>query len=320
MKYSILHIAFLCFVSTSLIGQGFYKDLKKVERFSDIEYPYPVKHQDVSNQITVGYMDEGAGDETILFIHGLGSYSKAWMKNIEELKKSYRCIAIDLPGYGMSSKGNYKGSMTFYADIVKEFTDSLGIDQVILCGHSMGGQISIVASLKYPELVKKLVLIAPAGIETFSEGEKEWFREGITAKGVMLTTLESMESNLGHNFYKMPRDAFFMISDRYAITGAGEEFYWYCNVIEKCVSGMVDEPVFRDLSKITQPTIIIMGKADALIPNRYMHGGFPKDLAELGAQMIPNAKAVIIPKAGHFVSFEKASEVNAEILKFLSVD
>jgi pimeloyl-ACP methyl ester carboxylesterase len=318
MKIKILYTALICLISISLNGQGFYKDLKKVESFDQIEYPYPVQYQLLGNGISIGYMDEGSGVETIFFIHGLGSYSKAWMKNIEELKSSYRCIAIDLPGYGRSSKGDYPGSMTFFAEVVKEFADSLGIEKAVLAGHSMGGQISIIASLKYPELVERLVLIAPAGIETFSEGEKDWFRDALSAKGVMLTPLEDIESNLGHNFYKMPRDAFFMISDRYAMTGAGEEFYWYCNIIPKCVQGMVNEPVFKDLSKISQPTLIIMGEADALIPNRYLNGGFPKDIANLGAQMIPNAEAVIIPKAGHFVSFEKASEVNAEIKRFLS--
>ncbi len=320
MKLRTLHIALILLLSISVSGQGFYKDLKKVESFSQIEYPYPVQYQSLSNEISIGYMDEGFGDETIIFIHGLGSYAKAWKKNVAELKDSYRCIAIDLPGYGRSSKSDYPGSMTFFADVVREFADSLGLKNVVLAGHSMGGQISIIASLKYPELVSRLVLVAPAGIETFTEGEKDWFRDALSAKGVMLTPLESIESNLGHNFYKMPRDAYFMISDRYAMTGAGEEFYWYCNIIPKCVQGMVDEPVFKDLPKITQPTLIIMGKADALIPNRYLNGGFPKDIAKLGAQMIPNAEAVIVPRAGHFVSFEKAPEVNAEIKRFLSED
>jgi len=320
MKFRILHITCLLLISIAVNAQGFYKSLEKIESFNQIEYPYPVQYQSLSKNISIGYMDEGKADETIIFIHGLGSYAKAWMKNIEELKENYRCIAIDLPGYGRSSKGDYPGSMTFFADIVKEFADSLGIEKAVLAGHSMGGQISIITSLKYPERVKRLVLVAPAGIETFTEGEKDWFRDAISAKGVMLTPLESIESNLGHNFYKMPRDAYFMISDRYAMTGAGEEFYWYCNIIPKCVQGMVNEPVFKDLTKISQPTLIIMGKADALIPNRYINGGFPEDIAKLGAQMIPNSEAVIIPKAGHFVTFEKAPEVNAEIQRFLSVD
>ncbi len=150
MKFRILHIACLLVISVAVNAQGFYKELEKVESFSQIEYPYPVQHQSLSDDISIGYMDEGSGDETIIFVHGLGSYAKAWMKNIGELKENYRCIAIDLPGYGRSSKGDYPGTMNFFADVVKEFTDSLGIKRFVLAGHSMGGQISIIASLNIP--------------------------------------------------------------------------------------------------------------------------------------------------------------------------
>ncbi|MGB6036449.1 MAG: alpha/beta hydrolase, partial [Cryomorphaceae bacterium] len=198
------------------------------------------------------------------------------------------------------------------------FMDSIGLDKVVLAGHSMGGQISIVTALSHPDRVSKLVLVAPAGIETFSEGEKEWFRDAITAKGVMLTPLDAIESNLGSNFYKMPDDAFFMVEDRYAMTGAGEEFLWYCYVIPKSVEGMVNQPVIRDLPKIKQPTLIVMGAADQLIPNRYLHGGSSAKVAEHGGELIPNARVEVIKKAGHFVMYEKADEVNPLIVNFLN--
>jgi len=80
-----------------------------------IEYPYEVKKVELFNDIELAYVDEGKGDQTIIFIHGLGSYLPAWKNNIEGLMSDYRCIAIDLPGYGYSSKGKYEGSMTFFA-------------------------------------------------------------------------------------------------------------------------------------------------------------------------------------------------------------
>jgi pimeloyl-ACP methyl ester carboxylesterase len=305
-------------MSMGAFAQPSYKNLERVSSFDDIDYPYPVLKQAISGGIEIAYMDQGSGKETILFIHGLGSYAPAWKKNIEELKSSYRCIAIDLPGYGRSSKGEYEGSMTFFSKSVIAFMDSLGLDQVNLAGHSMGGQISIVTSLSHPDRVKKLLLFAPAGIETFTEGEKQWFRDIISAKGVMLTPLDAIESNLGSNFYKMPDDAFFMVEDRYAMTGAGEEFLWYCYIIPKSVSGMVDQPVIKDLPKISQPTLIVMGAADQLIPNRYLHGGTSRKIAEKGGELIPNSRVEVVKKAGHFVMFEKASEVNALISDFVN--
>ena len=317
MKKIGIFIALSFLIHTHGFTQGMYSDLEKVSSFDDLVYPYDVKKVEISNGIEIAYMDEGQGSETLIFIHGLGSYGPAWKKTIEGLSKNYRCIAIDLPGYGKSSKGDYSGTMTFFADAVKEFAEALNLDKIVLAGHSMGGQISIIAALKYPELVSKLVLIAPAGIETFSEGEKDWFRNALTAKGVMLSTLQEIEINLGSNFYIMPKDAFFMVTDRYAMTGAGDEFKWYCNIIPKCVRGMVNQPVIRDLPKITQPTLVVFGAADALIPNRFLNGGEPSKIAKTAGELIPNSQVEVIKKAGHFVMYEKPEEVNGFISGFL---
>ncbi|HKL02743.1 MAG TPA: alpha/beta hydrolase [Cryomorphaceae bacterium] len=312
----------LCTIWTVSVawGQQGFSDLEKIRDFDELEYPYPVSKQKIDSAITMAYMDVGSGAETIVFIHGLGSYAPAWKRTIEGLMGEYRCIAVDLPGYGKSSKGNYEGSMTFFSESVIMLLDSLGVDRAVFAGHSMGGQISIVTALKYPDRVSKLILVAPAGIETFSEGEKEWFRDAITAKGVMLTPLDAIESNIGQNFYKMPMEAFFMVRDRYAMTGAGEDFLWYCNIIPKSVRGMVNQPVIRDLPKLKQPTLIVMGAADQLIPNRYLHGGRPAKIAKMGGKLIPNSTVSIIPRAGHFVMFEKPREVNEDISVFLNKD
>lgn len=317
MKKSILFLSSIFLLTAVLKSQINYKELQKVSSFDDIDYPYETKKQPLSNGIEIAYMDEGQGEKTILFIHGLGSYAPAWKKNIETLKANFRCIAVDLPGYGKSSKGSYSGKMSFFADQLKSFLDSLNLDKVSLAGHSMGGQISTVFALKYPEYVDQLILIAPAGVETFSEGEKDWLRNALSAKAILFTPLHAIESNLGSNFYKMPEDAFFMAIDRYAITGCGEDFYWYCNIIPKCVNGMVDEPVVRDFKKLSMKTLVVFGEADQLIPNRFLHGGPTRKIAEKAAQLIPNSQAEVIPKAGHFVMFEKSEEVNNLIVDFL---
>ena len=102
-----------------------YKDISEMKTMNELDYGYEVKHARLSDDINLAYIDEGNGNETIIFIHGLGSYIPAWKKNINELSKSYRCIAIDLPGYGKSSKNPHSGLMSFYAKVVAEFIDEL---------------------------------------------------------------------------------------------------------------------------------------------------------------------------------------------------
>lgn len=287
-----------------------------LQSMEDMVYPYPVKTLQLSNGEQVAYTDEGKGSQTLLFIHGLGSYLPAWKNNVDELQKNYRCIAVDLPGYGKSSKGNYEGSMRYYAKVIKELGEKLGLQKVTLVGHSMGGQISITAALAYPEWVEKLVLVAPAGFETFNKGEREWFRQVMTADGVRLTTVEQIRTNLAYNFYQLPKGAQFMIDDRIAMRSAAD-FPGYCYRIPESVKGMVNEPVFDFLPQITQPSLVIFGENDNLIPNRYLNGGPTRAIAEAGASRIKNSKLVMLPKAGHFVMFEKAEEVNQAIRTFL---
>ncbi len=134
-------------------------------------YPFPVRHVAIRHDIKVAYCDEGSGKETLLFIHGLANYIPVWKHQIKELSRHHRCIALDLPGNGLSSGGNYPYTLFFYAECVKLFADKLGLENIVLAGHSMGGQISVVLGLRYPELINKIILIAPAGIEYFNSLE-----------------------------------------------------------------------------------------------------------------------------------------------------
>ena len=293
-----------------------YRNIEPLKTMKDLKYPYEVKYAALSGNINLAYVDEGSGEYTIIFIHGLGSYLPAWKKNIEGLKANYRCIAIDLPGYGKSSKAPHSGMMSFYAGVVNEFIENLKLKNVVLAGHSMGGQISIMAAINFPETIKKLILVDPAGFEEFTVGQKQWFRDVMTLDGVKNTTVEQIQTNLGSNFYNVPADADFMITDRIAMRTA-DDFENYCYAVVQSVNGMVDEPVFNLLDKIKQPTLILFGANDNLIPNRFLNAGRTADVAMKGQKKIAGSKLVIVPKAGHFLQFEKPEEVNKEIIGFL---
>lgn len=286
-----------------------------VSRMNEIAYPYPVKKATLPDGVEIAYMDEGQGP-VLLMIHGLGSYGPAWKKNMEVLKSSYRCIAVDLPGYGHSSKGDYPIDMKYFARQLQVFLQQLGIEKATWVGHSMGGQISITAALYYPQAVERLILAAPAGFETFTEGEKQWFREALTAESVKKTPTEQLVLNFYDNFFEFPEDAAFMISDRLAMRKT-VDFDWYCTTIPKCVQGMVNQPVFDFLGEIKQPTLVVFGQQDNLIPNRFMHGGFTRTVMEQGAAKIPGARLVPVDKAGHFVQFEQPEAFNAAVTSFM---
>ncbi|MEZ4647258.1 MAG: alpha/beta fold hydrolase [Candidatus Eisenbacteria bacterium] len=300
-------------------------------QFDQVDYGYAVHRAEVRN-LEIGYVDEGPGsgsrtgsgsvsgsgiDSTpLLLVHGLGSNAKAWLRNIPEWSKTRRVIAIDLPGYGLSSKGDYPYSLSFYAEVLTEFLDELGIEKVHLGGHSLGGQIAMVTALQHPTRVENLILVAPAGFETFTRGEGQWFKSVMTVDLVKETTIQGIAENLNANFHRTPPEAEFMITDRIQIRGA-DGFEDYCYAVTRNVAAMIDEPVAKRLDDIEQPTLVIFGENDGLIPNPYLHGGYSADVAHLGVEALPHAQLVLIPDCGHFAQFEKPVEVNSAVTGFL---
>lgn len=303
------------FVTSLLIACSPYGNLSKME-FDELQYPYEVHKVNLDDGRTIAFVDEGESEEVIIFVHGLGSYLPAWKKNIEVLKNNYRTIAIDLPGYGKSSKEPHEGTPEFYADVISNLMKKLNIEKANIAGHSMGGQAAITMAIKYPQQVKRLILVAPAGIESFTEGQKEWFREVMTVQGVKLTPVNQLRANVYSNFYNMPDDAEFMITDRIALREA-EQFDNYCYAVVQSVNGMVDQPVVNLLDRITQPTLIVFGENDNLIPNPYLNPGYTSEVGYKGKELIPNSELVMIPECGHFLQFEKPEVFNEAIKNFL---
>ena len=294
-------------------GTGSYYKLPSLE-FEDLDYGYPINTIQIGN-VKLAYIDQGQAEQTILLIHGLGSYARAWTKNIDVLSETHRVIAVDLPGYGHSSKGYYEYSMSFNADVLRHLISELNLGAVTVVGHSMGGQIAMTLALESPELVEKLILISPAGFERFNEGESAWMKNVMTPELVRDTPVRAIAKNVSINFYDFPEDAAWMITDRIQLRGASD-FYDYCFAVSKNVEGMLRGIVWDKLDQISQPTLVLFGENDALIPNRFLHPGWTKGIAEIATE-IPNSTITMIPKCGHFVQLDAFEAANTAMLNFL---
>jgi pimeloyl-ACP methyl ester carboxylesterase len=105
----------------------------------------------------------GHGDTTLLFLHGFGESLLAWRLVLDRFQRHYRILAIDLPGFGLSSKppGRYDYSTyeRWLGDLLMRETSG----PVVVVGHSMGGELAAGLALEHPERVVAAVLITPAG-------------------------------------------------------------------------------------------------------------------------------------------------------------
>ncbi|HEX8506683.1 MAG TPA: alpha/beta hydrolase [Hymenobacter sp.] len=280
-----------------------------------VSYPYSIQKAQLDENLEIAYVDEGdRSAEVLLFVHGMGSGIPSWRKNMDVLKKHYRCLALDLPGHGYSTKGDFPYTVTFYADTVLAFLDKLGVGPVTLVGHSLGGQTAIVAALKAPDRIERLVLVSPAGIEPYTSLEKQMLINlagGVVASGNAFTHNQlnfmiGFQNNQQEAGDLLKRLAFF--KDDAAVFG---------KTMLRSVEGMLLESVNHVLTDVKQPALMLIGQEDKVSPYQYLRGQEYAELVAREAVKLPRGKLVVVPRCGHFVQYQRPEVFNQEVLKFL---
>lgn len=263
-------------------------------------------------------LNEG-GAQTVVFLHGLGSYLKFWRAQLDATAaQGYRVIAIDQLGFGKSEKpATFPYSTESFAENVVELLDLLKVEQAVVVGHSMGGQTALATAIRFPERVAALVLASPAGFEKFSGREQKWFKN---VYGRTLIKDADEESIWGavryYNFMHWKPEYEWLIEERVRVAKTPEfDAYAYAQV--RTVEGLAKNDFVREsLAKVKAPTLIIHGSADRLIPNAFLHGGFTSTTMKLGQEGIANSERVELKGCGHTVQLDCSSEFNAAMFGF----
>lgn len=277
---------------------------------------YAVKKVQLSNGCNVAYIDEGRGNTTLLFVHGLATYAQTWALNIDELKQHYRCIAIDLPGNGHSDGGNYTYGINFYSGCVYDLMMQLQLKNVVAVGHSMGGQILLNLVINHPSAFDKLVLCAPAGFETYTLLERTMFKSGIQFIDFFSTDETNLRSTIQNSFYNYPSKMESMVKELVALMKK-QPSSQYKKMIEACIHSMMEEPVYEQLNTIDIPVLVLFGEYDALIPNKLIHPTSTQALAEKAVKLMPNAQLKMLQRCGHFLQLEQPDVTNRYIKEFI---
>ena len=263
------------------------------------------------NGMNVHYRDEGdqADAIPIVLIHGTGSSLHTFDGWANTLKDSNRVIRMDLPAYGLTgpfSDRNY--SIANYTTFINDFLTALGIKQCVLAGNSLGGQIAWNVALELPDMVTKLIIIDAAGYPKNSKSTPIAFKLAqipILKKLLTIITPRSLVRASVENVY----------FDKSKVTDSLVERYFELTLREGNRQAFVDRlnmPVDvganTNIKNIQQPTLILWGAEDLLIPveNAYK---FQEDL--------PNDTLVILDDVGHTPMEEKPVESLAAVVAFL---
>jgi pimeloyl-ACP methyl ester carboxylesterase len=109
----------------------------------------------------ISYLCAGDHGPVVVLLHGWGAFKELWWMTLRDLGRDHRCFALDFPGHGGSP---IRGTDTIIrlADAVAAFCDDLGLREIALFGHSMGGCVAAELALRRPDLLRGLILVDAA--------------------------------------------------------------------------------------------------------------------------------------------------------------
>ena len=181
----------------------------------------------------------------------------------------------------------------------------------------MGGQIAVTTVLGHPACAEALVLCAPAGLERFTALDKSMYYSTMHLFDFISSDEQSLRSTIESGFHRHHSQAEHMVRE---LTGLMKiyKMNYYRKMVEACIKSMLEEPVLDQLHLVRQPALILFGRQDALIPNKLLHHVTTEKIANEAAGKMPAATLKMLPDCGHFIQWEKAEEVDGEIVSFLN--
>ena len=263
------------------------------------------------NGMDVHFRDEGDQTDTIpiVLIHGTGASLHTFNAWSDSLKKLHRVIRMDLPAYGLTGPfpdGNY--TMAHYTAFLKNFLTALNIKQCVLAGNSLGGEIAWNFTLEQPGMVTKLILIDAAGYPLQSKSVPIAFRLAkvpvINKLLTFITPRFLVRSSVENVYFDSSKVTDLVVERYFELTlraGNRKAFIDRFRMTK-------DANAYTNIKYIEQPTLLLWGAEDLLIPVENAHK-FHKDL--------PTSTLVILEHTGHTPMEERPIKSLAPVLDFL---
>lgn len=107
----------------------------------------------------INYQVSGNGEITLLFVHGSYNDQTYWKSEVEFFNRDYTVVTLDLPGHGQSGDERKNWSIAGFAEDVITVIKELGLQNVVLIGHSMGASVNLIAATSYPKPVIGFIAI-----------------------------------------------------------------------------------------------------------------------------------------------------------------
>jgi pimeloyl-ACP methyl ester carboxylesterase len=242
----------------------------------------------------INYTTSGSG-RTVVFVHGWTCDLSSWDAQVAEFSKSYRVIALDLPGHGKTAgPTDGKFSMALFAEAIEAVRAEVGAGKIVLVGHSMGAPVIRQYALMHPDRVAGLVAVdGPLDMRAFppelaAQMPKVTGPDGMQARKVMISSMFTPTTSPAVREHVMT-----MMTAAPEATAGG------------AMNAMFD-PAIRTADVIQAPALSVYA------------GGGNFNVDPKTTERLPRWEGTKLAGTGHFVMMEKPAEFNALLADFLA--
>ncbi len=278
----------------------------------DVTYEDTFRTVELPDGTTVAYNEAGSGGIPVILIHGSGPGATGWSNfnpNIGALADTFHVYAVTMPGWGESSPraaADYR-----HPEVLVQFMDAVGIERAALVGNSMGGMIAIAVAARNPERVSHLITMGPGsgGVTLFDAGDGLTEGLKILYKGYADPSPENFLATVDIMTYNTPQEVAAPLAEQRSANARQHQEH-----LDNWLQGSVDGPPLRyaateqEIMSITAPSLLIHGRDDRVVP-------FEHTLRLV--RMIPDSRAYLINRCGHWAQLEHAAEFNRLVRDFI---
>jgi 2-hydroxy-6-oxonona-2,4-dienedioate hydrolase len=254
-------------------------------------------------------IEAGSGNETVVFMHGIGGHIETFCMNIPAHAQRYRVLAFDLLGHGYTAKpeGNYE--IERYVDHTLRFLDTMQIERAHLAGTSLGGWIAARIAARHPDRVSNLSLISSAGLTAHPSVMHKL--KTLTERASLASGKEAMKMRLEFVLKNPVALTQELIDIRHDIYSTPDYQRSVRSIM--CLQEMAIRQrnllTLEELSKIVAPTLVVWTHED---PTATLSDG------ERYADAISDSRFVVFTDSAHMPQLEEPERFNELHLAFLA--
>jgi len=252
------------------------------------------------NGTRFAYTITAGEDPPVLFLHGWTCNRTFWKHQIEFFASKRKVIAVDFRGHGQSRITAEGNTICQFTDDVHALITGLGLQKIVLAGHSMGGMVAQQFCVDHIDCLKALVLVTTIAADLEDKLISKSIEADTRKEGYRQAFLKHfdgwMDPDTDPKIVERTRDKMLGTSEAVAI-GLVRSYRRF--------------DLRRYLPEIAVPTLVIGAGSDA--------SAVPEESKTLVA-LLPRAKLVMIEKCGHFPMLEQPEKLNQELEAFLAAN